>query len=80
MNSEKGLEISVYSFVLRAANSIDERIFTNTLSITVEPGGSAKFWNGSTWVLAPFKVWNGSTWVEAPAKVWNGSTWADPTV
>lgn len=70
--------VGSYSFVLRAANSLDERIFTSTLSITVEPAGSGKIWNGSAWVLAPFKVWNGSTWVEAPAKVWNGSAWADP--
>lgn len=72
--------VGTYNFVLRAANSIDERIFTNTLTITVQPGGSGKIWNGTTWVLAPFKVWNGSTWVEVPAKVWNGSSWADPTV
>lgn len=70
--------VGTYSFVLRAANSIDERIFTNTLSITVEPAGSGKVWNGSSWILAPFKVWNGSTWVEAPSKVWNGSSWVDP--
>jgi hypothetical protein len=70
--------VGTYNFVLRAANDIDERIFTSTLSITVEPGGSGKVWNGSAWVLAPFKVWNGSSWVEAPAKVWNGSSWVDP--
>lgn len=72
--------VGTYTFVLRAANSIDERIFTNTLTITVQPGGSGKIWNGTAWVLAPFKIWNGSTWVESPAKVWNGSAWADPTV
>lgn len=70
--------VGTYTFVLRAANSLDERIFTSTLSITVEPAGSGKVWNGAAWVLAPFKVWNGAAWVEAPAKVWNGSTWADP--
>lgn len=67
-----------YSFVLRAANSSDERIFTSTLSIVVEPAGSGKVWNGSSWVSAPFRVWNGSSWVESQAKVWNGTTWADP--
>jgi len=67
-----------YSFVLRAANSIDERIFTSTLSVVVEPAGSGKVWNGSAWVSAPFRVWNGSSWVESQAKVWNGSAWADP--
>lgn len=71
--------VGTYNFVLRAANSIDERIYTSTLSITVQPGGTAKIWNGSSWVLAPFKVWNGSSWTEAPAKVWNGSSWVDPT-
>lgn len=69
-----------YNFVLRAANSIDERIFTSTLTLTVQPGGSAKVWNGSSWVIAPFRVWNGSAWIEAPAKVWNGSSWIDPTI
>lgn len=70
--------VGTYTFVLRAANSLDERIFTSTLSITVEPAGSGKVWNGAAWVLAPFTVWNGAAWVEAPAKVWNGSTWVDP--
>jgi hypothetical protein len=68
-----------YSFVLRATNASNESITTATLSITVQPGGSGKVWNGSSWVAAPFKVWNGSSWVEAQAKVWNGSSWADPT-
>jgi hypothetical protein len=72
--------VGTYTFVIRAANSIDERIFTSTLTITVQPGGSGKVWNGTDWVLAPFKIWNGSAWVESPAKVWNGSAWADPTV
>lgn len=72
--------VGTYNFVLRAANAIDERIFTSTLTITVQPGGSGKVWNGTTWALAPFRVWNGSSWVESPAKVWNGSSWADPTV
>lgn len=70
--------VGTYSFVLRAANAIDERIFTSTLTITVEPAGSAKFWNGSTWVIVPFRVWNGTAWVESPARVWNGSSWANP--
>ena len=70
--------VGTYVFTLRAANSLDERIFTGSLTITVEPAGSGKVWNGSTWVIAPFKVWNGSIWVEAPAKVWNGSSWIDP--
>lgn len=67
-----------YSFVIRAANSINERIFTSTLSITVQPAGSGKVWNGNSWVLAPFRVWNGSAWVERQAKVWNGNSWVDP--
>lgn len=71
-------QVGTYEFVLRAQNSINERIFTDTLSITVEPAGSGKVWNGSTWVQAPFKVWNGTTWAEAPAKVWNGTVWTDP--
>lgn len=72
--------VGTYNFVLFAANSSDEQIFTNELSITVEPAGSGKVWNGSAWVEAPFQVWNGSSWAEGPAKVWNGSSWIDPTV
>lgn len=68
-----------YNFVLRARNAIDERIFTNTLTITVQPAAGGRVWNGSTWVQAPFRVWNGSSWVEAPAKVRTTSTaWGDP--
>ena len=71
-------DVQPYTFVLRATNSANESISTNTLSITVQPAGSGKVWNGSAWVLAPFKVWSGSAWIEAQAKVWNGSIWADP--
>lgn len=70
--------VGTYNFVLRARNAIDERIFTSTLTITVEPAGSGRVWNGTAWVLAPFRVWNGTAWVESPAKVWNGTTWVDP--
>jgi hypothetical protein len=71
-------EVGTYNFVLRASNSINESIFTSTLTITVEPGGSGKIWNGSQWVLSTFKVWTGSAWTESPAKVWNGSAWVNP--
>lgn len=71
--------VGVSTFVIRATNSASESVFTGTLSLTVDPAGSGKVWNGSVWVQAPFRVWNGSVWVEAPVKVWNGSVWADPT-
>jgi hypothetical protein len=71
--------VGTYTFTVRATNASSESIFTGSLTITVQPGGAGKVWNGSTWTQAPFKVWNGATWVEAPAKVWNGALWADPT-
>jgi large repetitive protein len=70
--------VGTYNFTLSATNASSESIFTGTLTITVQPGGSGSVWNGSTWVQAAFKVWNGSTWTDAPVKVWNGSIWADP--
>lgn len=71
--------VGTYNFVIRARNAIDERIFTSTLTITVQPAGSGRVWNGAAWVEAPFRVWNGASWAEAPAKVWNGASWVDPT-
>jgi hypothetical protein len=70
--------VGTYTFRVTASNSISETVQTGNLTITVEPAGSGKVWNGTAWVLAPFKVWNGTAWVEAPAKVWNGSAWANP--
>lgn len=70
--------VGTYVFVLRATNSASESVFTGSLSITVEPAGSGKVWNGAAWVQAPFRVWNGAAWVEAPVKVWNGAAWVDP--
>jgi hypothetical protein len=70
--------VGTYTFRVTASNSISETVQTENLTITVEPAGSGKVWNGTAWVLAPFKVWNGTAWVEAPAKVWNGSAWVDP--
>lgn len=67
-----------YVFVIRATNSINESVFTGSLSLTVQPAGAGKVWNGAAWVQAPFKVWNGAAWVEAPVKVWNGAAWVDP--
>jgi hypothetical protein len=66
------------NFTISATNASSESIFTGTLTITVQPGGSGSVWNGSTWTQAAFKVWNGSTWTDAPVKVWNGSVWTDP--
>lgn len=70
--------VGASTFTLRATNASNESIYTGSLTITVQPGGSGSVWNGSSWVQGAFKVWNGSTWAEAPVKVWNGSTWADP--
>jgi hypothetical protein len=70
--------VGTYVFVVRATNSANESVFTGSLSITVQPAGAGKVWNGATWVQAPFKVWNGATWVEAPVKAWNGAAWIDP--
>jgi hypothetical protein len=70
--------VGTYTFVARATNSANESVFTGSLSITVEPAGSGKVWNGAAWVQAPFKVWNGAAWVEAPVKAWNGAAWIDP--
>lgn len=71
--------VGTYVFVARATNSINESVFTGSLSLTVQPAGSGKVWNGATWVQAPFRVWNGAAWVEAPVKIWNGAAWVDPT-
>lgn len=71
--------VGTYNFLVRAANAIAETITTGTLSLVVQPAGSGKVWNGTTWIEAPFKVWNGTQWIEAQAKVWNGTIWADPS-
>jgi len=70
--------VGTYTFRVTASNSISETVQTGNLTITVEPAGSGKVWNGTAWVLAPFRVWSGTAWVEAPAKVWNGSAWVNP--
>lgn len=70
--------VGTYIFDIFADNSSNEKIFTPSLTIIVQPAAGGKVWNGTTWVQAPFRVWNGSTWVEAQAKVWNGTTWVDP--
>jgi len=70
--------VGTYTFVLRATNSASESVSTGSLSITVEPAGAGKVWNGAAWVQAPFKVWSGAAWVEAPVKAWNGAAWVDP--
>jgi len=70
--------VGTYTFVIRATNSINESVLTGSLSITVQPAGAGKVWNGAAWVQAPFKVWSGAAWVEAPVKAWNGAAWVDP--
>jgi hypothetical protein len=71
--------VGTSTFKVTARNSANETVQTGDLTITVEPAGSGKVWNGTAWIQAPFKVWSGTAWVEAPAKVWNGTAWADPT-
>ena len=70
--------VGTYTFRVTARNSANETVQTGDLTITVQPAGSGRVWNGTAWVQAPFKVWSGSAWVEAPVKVWSGTAWTDP--
>jgi hypothetical protein len=51
---------------------------TDLLS-TPSTDGFVKYYDGSQWLLKPFKIYDGSTWVTKPVKFWDGSQWVPTT-
>jgi hypothetical protein len=42
---------------------------------------SARFWDGTAYVVGAMRVWNGAAWVYAlGVRVWNGTAWVDAIV